>query len=138
MLEQEWRGGRERVFVEIENRAETPDVEFESHVQAEVSKGVRKKPSGAKVPRKTVIQTTQYERSAEVVAWVLIEANGVCEFCGGPVPFSTPVGIPFLEVHHIRRLADGGSDTFENAAALCPNCHRELYYRQNARIDLMT
>ena len=27
------------------------------------------------------------------------------------------------EVHHIKPLAEGGSDDFENLIALCPNCH---------------
>lgn len=40
-------------------------------------------------------------------------------------------GSPYLEVHHVRRLADGGSDTTENAVALCPNCHMELHYGEN-------
>ncbi|TDA69847.1 HNH endonuclease signature motif containing protein, partial [Halomonas marinisediminis] len=35
---------------------------------------------------------------------------------------------PFLEVHHLIRLKDGGPDTVENCAALCPNCHRKLHY----------
>lgn len=37
-------------------------------------------------------------------------------------------GQPFLEVHHINRLADDGPDTPENVAAICPNCHREAHY----------
>lgn len=28
-----------------------------------------------------------------------------------------------IEVHHIIPQKDGGPDTFENAAPLCPNCH---------------
>ncbi|WP_147195697.1 HNH endonuclease [Rummeliibacillus stabekisii] len=35
---------------------------------------------------------------------------------------------PNLEVHHIKRLADGEEDTVENAIAVCPNCHRELHF----------
>ncbi|WP_444959398.1 HNH endonuclease [Microbulbifer sp. ZKSA002] len=40
----------------------------------------------------------------------------------------TAEGEPFLEVHHLRRLADNGSVTITNAVALCPNCHREFHY----------
>ena len=35
---------------------------------------------------------------------------------------------PYLEVHHIIRLADDGDDSVENAIALCPNCHREAHF----------
>jgi hypothetical protein len=41
---------------------------------------------------------------------------------------SEPDGSPFLETHHLIRLADGGPDTVENAVAVCPNCHRRLHY----------
>jgi predicted HNH restriction endonuclease len=35
---------------------------------------------------------------------------------------------PYLEVHHVMPLGEGGDDTLENAAALCPLCHRELHF----------
>jgi 5-methylcytosine-specific restriction protein A len=40
--------------------------------------------------------------------------------------------MPYLEVHHIKRLADKGSDTTTNSIAVCPNCHRELHYGDKA------
>ncbi len=61
-------------------------------------------------------------------AYVLQEANGICECCGSPAPFEKDDGSTYLEVHHLRTLADYGSDTVENAVAICPNCHRELHY----------
>jgi predicted HNH restriction endonuclease len=36
-------------------------------------------------------------------------------------------GEPFLESHHVRPLADGGSDKTTNAVVLCPNCHRRSH-----------
>ncbi|WP_242657405.1 HNH endonuclease [Vibrio antiquarius] len=60
---------------------------------------------------------------------VLLRADGVCERCKQQAPFSrSRDGTPYLEVHHIKRLADGGDDSVENAQALCPNCHRELHF----------
>ena len=38
---------------------------------------------------------------------------------------------PFLEVHHIQPLAEGGKDTVKNTVALCPNCHREAHFGIN-------
>ena len=54
--------------------------------------------------------------------------GGNCESCKKPAPFVKPGGDFYLEVHHLRRLVDGGSDTVTNAVAVCPNCHRELHY----------
>lgn len=76
---------------------------------------------------------TQYVRDAEVVAWVLAQASGHCECCEAPAPFVREDGSPFLEVHHVQRLADGGEDTINNAVALCPNCHREFHFGANKR-----
>jgi 5-methylcytosine-specific restriction protein A len=39
---------------------------------------------------------------------------------------------PFLEVHHIIPLSEGGTDDLKNTAALCPNCHRAVHYANNA------
>ena len=42
--------------------------------------------------------------------------------------FHTPTGEPFLEVHHIRRLSDGGPDDPLSLAGVCPNCHRQAHH----------
>jgi len=69
-----------------------------------------------------------YPRKADVIAWVLYSADGRCEICGDPAPFLKSGGVPFLEVHHVRHLADGGPDQTDNAVAACPNCHRRLHF----------
>ena len=44
-----------------------------------------------------------------------------------------PGGRPFhAEVHHIAPLADGGEDTIENVACLCPAHHREVHLGRRA------
>ncbi|WP_394197849.1 HNH endonuclease [Litoreibacter albidus] len=63
-----------------------------------------------------------------MVAAVLNFANGKCEKCGSEAPFVRADGTPFLEVHHVRFLAEGGPDTIDNAVGLCPNCHRACHY----------
>jgi 5-methylcytosine-specific restriction protein A len=72
-------------------------------------------------------QTRRFKRRADIRAWVLNVANGTCEACGSAAPFTGKDGYPFLEVHHLRPLAEGGPDTSCNAAAVCPNCHRRLH-----------
>jgi hypothetical protein len=38
-------------------------------------------------------------------------------------PFATPKGEPYLKVHRLRRLCNGGPDDSAQVAVLCPNCH---------------
>ena len=73
--------------------------------------------------------TPVYDRNPDVIVEVLERAGSKCEKCLNDAPFKKRKdGMPYLEVHHIVRLADGGYDTVANAIALCPNCHRESHY----------
>ena len=54
-------------------------------------------------------------------------ANGICQLCNQPAPFIDLDGKPYLEVHHVIWLSDGGDDSIENVVALCPNCHRKMH-----------
>lgn len=67
---------------------------------------------------------------------MLNESGGICDCCNSNAPFTKEDGAHYLEVHHLIRLADGGSDTTSNAIAACPNCHRELHYGQN-KLELL-
>ena len=81
------------------------------------------------VPAKIIVQQSVYIRNQLVVAERLYQANGICDHCGKPAPFNRDSdGTPYLEVHHIKMLAEGGEDTLENTVALCPNCHRKAHY----------
>jgi 5-methylcytosine-specific restriction protein A len=68
-----------------------------------------------------------YEHDQIVSEYAKRKANGTCQLCNGPAPFSTRDGEPFLEIHHIVPLAEGGLDIVDNVAALCPNCHRRMH-----------
>ena len=59
-------------------------------------------------------------------------AEGKCQYCGNDAPFIDNNGQPYLEEHHVKRLADGGSDTIDNVVAICPNCHRKIHVLNNA------
>lgn len=121
----------ERLISEVEGQSLPKVAEFETQVITYKSKANLPKPVGIKEPEKTYTQVTNFNRDPKVKAWILKEASGKCECCGLNAPFTTAEGEPFLEVHHLRRLADGGSDTVTNAVALCPNCHREMHYGIN-------
>jgi len=70
-------------------------------------------------------------RSATIRAYALARSNGYCENCDKVAPFFTSDDAPFLEVHHIYRLSDGGPDRVDSVAAICPNCHREAHFGLN-------
>lgn len=81
----------------------------------------------SKSSSKKEIKTLVAIRSEAIRIYALKRANGTCEGCVNPAPFSSKDG-PFLEVHHIERIADGGPDQPENVAALCPNCHKRVHF----------
>lgn len=72
-----------------------------------------------------------YERSKAVRDYVLARANGICELTGEPAPFKTKAGVPYLEVHHTRRLSDDGPDDPRWVAAITPTAHREIHYGES-------
>ena len=75
----------------------------------------------------TDVSRTQRLRNGLVIEYARRRAKGICELCEKPGPFKDKEGRPFLEVHHIIWLANGGEDTIRNVAALCPNCHRRMH-----------
>lgn len=82
----------------------------------------------ATVPSKRSVEVTVFQRNPDVVAQALSDAKGKCARCHKPAPFVRKDGTPFLEVHHIIPLVDGGLDNLENVVAICPNCHREAHF----------
>lgn len=87
-----------------------------------------REPRGNVRPPAVTTTSTSFVRDPAVKAWVLQAANGMCEGCSSPAPFTTMEGLPYLEVHHVMPLAALGSDTVGNAVALCPNCHRRCHH----------
>jgi hypothetical protein len=90
------------------------------------------RPRGRVVPTRSMSERAVFARDPLVKAWVLQQARDCCERCHQPSPFTLPSGEPYLEVHHVQPLAEGGPDTVENAVALCPNCHRHLHLGDDA------
>jgi len=80
------------------------------------------------------VLTRQYVRDENVAEYVRRNADGVCELCKNIAPFNKLDGHPFLEMHHIEWLSQGGEDTIKNAVALCPNCHRKMHVL-NLKVD---
>lgn len=118
----------EKAIAKVEGQSGEPIAQFEHEVEALRKSIPKEAPTGNTAPAKIVSASTQFARDPKVVAWVLNAANGRCECCGKDAPFARIDGSPYLEVHHLKRLADGGTDRVSNAIALCPNCHRELHF----------
>ena len=123
----------ERSIQKLENSKNPPIAKFEYEVRK-----IRKSkdiplPPGSKTPNKSVTKSTSYSRDPHVVAWILMKSRGHCECCDKPAPFKKSDRDFYLEVHHLKQLADNGSDTVTNALAVCPNCHRELHYGENKK-----
>lgn len=127
----------EELISEHEGTFSSPKVAFHEQIAALRLSPDFKAPAGVERPEQQRQTSTVYSRDPSVVAWVLNNSRGKCEVCHSDAPFTKVNGDFYLEVHHLLRLADGGSDRISNAVAACPNCHRELHYggRRQELID---
>ena len=127
----------EKIIAALEKKLPNEYASFQNDVINSRKNTKKSPPLGSQKPKKSQTSSTVYVRNPDVVAWVLSFANGICECCKKSAPFIKEDGDPFLEVHHLKQLADGGSDTTTNAIAVCPNCHRELHFGKNKSIIKM-
>jgi 5-methylcytosine-specific restriction enzyme A len=88
------------------------------------------------IPEQVQIVSIAYRRNPDVIAEIMLRANGKCEHCGQLAPFlKAKDGSPYLEVHHWIPLSQGGEDTVQNSGALCPNCHRKHHFGQKQKVN---
>jgi len=81
------------------------------------------------LPRSGTTTTTVFNRDPNIIAYAKARSGCRCEVPGCVVPlFIKPDGEPYVEVHHIHMLADGGEDKTDNVACLCPSHHREIHF----------
>lgn len=73
-----------------------------------------------------------YERSAAAREACIAHHGTACKVCS--IDFSTiygEIGVGFIHVHHIRKIADLGSvyavDPVRDLVPVCPNCHAMLH-----------
>jgi predicted HNH restriction endonuclease len=88
-------------------------------------------PEGSKKPPRLNVTSEKIMRDQKVVNWALANADGKCECCNKRAPFIREKFNPYLEIHHVKQLADNGPDTPQNVVAVCPNCHKELHFGVN-------
>lgn len=107
---------------------------FETVSEDELYK--KAKEQGTKCKSSGKVTTTKiYDRDPQISAYVKKRAQGKCDLCGEVAPFLDKKGNPYLEEHHVVRLADGGEDTMGNAVALCPNCHRKVHILNSKELN---
>jgi HNH endonuclease/EVE domain len=84
-------------------------------------------------PTAVCMRTRRFERDPIVAAIAKVRAGFRCEIPACPHPtFEAEDGQFYMEVHHIEPLAEGGADTAENVACICPAHHREAHYGRRA------
>ena len=114
----------EEHFMEAEQkRKNTAKKEAQKLTYEELCQRAQKE---SKTPGTVEVKSKRYQRNLYLVELVKQNANGACQLCGNQAPFKVK-GVPYLEVHHIVPLAEGGSDSLDNTVALCPNCHRKMH-----------
>ena len=112
---------------DISGPTHEPD-EYERRVAVLRNRKLAKMPAGLADPARVEVITHAYLRDPSVKAFVLNMAGGRCELCREDAPFIDCNGHPFLEVHHVKSLANHGRDFVSNTVALCPNCHRAVHH----------
>ena len=115
--------------------AEEMNTEIEKKLWQESLHDLRNRAlSHSSSPTTSQRQVEIYNRSQAVKIYALKRANGTCEGCQKKAPFVKEDGRPYLEVHHLNRLSDGGPDHPESVIALCPNCHRQAHYSSDREL----
>ena len=121
---------RDAIRFELQSITDNEVVQPEEDIKNLSEKGLRELAEGQAEghPRQHQRQATGYRTSDAIKDYAKRWADGVCQGCGEEAPFEDKHGEPFLEVHHVFRLSDGGPDHPDAVIAICPNCHRRSYY----------
>lgn len=146
-LKQEDEREKKRVYellnLGFEKDHEIADVELEMKVEEIRAKQLSSEQLVEKIQQQDTLKKTQktkltvYYRSPYIKEMVKRIAEGKCQMCGEEAPFYDKNHEPYLEEHHVKRLANGGSDTIDNVVAICPNCHRKIHVL-NDKTDTIT
>ena len=115
-------------LAELEDLCTSDPVEYAEAADNLLDRGAVVRPAGHAAPKRVEGMSNVFYRSPWVRAWSIQRAGCTCELCEGNAPFLRQSGRPYLESHHVVPLSEGGGDTPENTAAVCPNCHRELHH----------
>ncbi|EKA5638046.1 HNH endonuclease [Vibrio navarrensis] len=129
--------GQDKLFPKANETIKESQAEYKVNFENEVNESLddssenrqRRLASRANKPKVVYRLVQDYHRDPDIVAEALYRAEGFCEKCKEKAPFiKRSNGEPYLEVHHIIPLSQGGLDSLKNVISLCPNCHREIHF----------
>jgi hypothetical protein len=120
--------GQIQTLIDTRRKSGLPDIDDRALKGANLDelRRVAMLSSRKSVPGKSA-KTVYRARSEAIRLYALERARGWCEGCGSEAPFARDSGSPYLEVHHITRVADKGPDHPAKVIALCPNCHTRAH-----------
>lgn len=73
------------------------------------------------------VESISYQRNTLITQYIKQLSKGKCALCKQDAPFIDKNDMPFLHVHHIEYLSNGGEDTIDNCVVVCPNCHAKIH-----------
>ncbi|NGZ97338.1 MAG: hypothetical protein CV089_14670 [Nitrospira sp. WS110] len=79
-------------------------------------------------PKRRQVISNQIERNFLIVAKLKRLHNSNCQLCKGEFFLKRGGRSRYSEVHHIRELCRGGTNSTDNCLVLCANCHRRMHY----------
>jgi len=118
----------------IYNLSKSTDCEIEDKIYSQINIDLLKNKASNVNPKPIQAEQTiyTYPRNNILKNYVKRRSNYSCEMpkCDY-IGFNKNNGERYIEIHHIIPLSEGGEDSINNTAALCPNCHRALHYADN-------
>lgn len=79
-------------------------------------------------PKRRQVISTQIERNPAITAKLKELHNLNCQLCKGEFFLKRGRRSRYSEVHHVRELSKGGTNSTDNCLVLCASCHRRMHY----------
>lgn len=103
----------------LERVKEIPSIIKRCKIVSEIEKIYKKQKQEIKKERDVIVNNYRNEvtnNKENIISYY----SGQCEIC----KFNL---VPLLEIHHILPLQQGGDNSLDNIACLCPNCHTIIH-----------
>ena len=95
----------------IEEFIRKQEIEEEKISRLPIKEIEEKAKNANKIPIRKDVLSKAYERNPNVAEYAKLKANGRFQLCNSKASFNTKENKPFLEIHHIIWLSEGGEDS---------------------------